>query len=132
MYWTGKGGPRFIRPIRWMVALLGDEVVPFEVAGVQSGNRHERAPALGRAGDPRSRSADYEQLLRENFVLVSAAERRARSRTKSARCSSTRLKVKPDPALLDTLVYLTEFPTADSGRLRRSSSWSCRKKCWSR
>ncbi len=38
MYWTGKSGPRFIRPIRWIVALLGDEVVPFEIAGVHSGN----------------------------------------------------------------------------------------------
>ena len=34
MYWTGKGGPRFIRPIRWIVALLGDESIPFELAGV--------------------------------------------------------------------------------------------------
>ena len=38
MYWTGKGGPRFIRPIRWIVALLGDQVVPFELAGVRSGD----------------------------------------------------------------------------------------------
>ena len=39
MYWTGgKTGPRFIRPIRWIVALLGDEVIPFELAGVKSGN----------------------------------------------------------------------------------------------
>jgi len=38
MYWTGKGGPRFIRPIRWIVALLGPKVVPFEIAGVRSGN----------------------------------------------------------------------------------------------
>src|SRR5436309_2614473 len=37
MYWTGKTGPRFIRPIRWIVALLGREVVPFELAGVRSG-----------------------------------------------------------------------------------------------
>ena len=35
MYWTGKGGPRFIRPIRWIVALLGEEIVPFELAGVR-------------------------------------------------------------------------------------------------
>ena len=34
MYWTGKTGPRFIRPIRWIVALFGDRVVPFEIAGV--------------------------------------------------------------------------------------------------
>ena len=37
MYWTGKGGPRFIRPIRWIVALLGEDIVPFELAGVRSG-----------------------------------------------------------------------------------------------
>src|ERR1035438_490209 len=30
MYWTGKTGPRFIRPIRWLVALLGPDVIPFE------------------------------------------------------------------------------------------------------
>ncbi len=35
---TGKGGVRFIRPIRWIVALLGEEIVPFELAGVRSGN----------------------------------------------------------------------------------------------
>ncbi len=39
MYWPGKGGPRFIRPIRWIVALLGDTVIPFEIAGVASGNQ---------------------------------------------------------------------------------------------
>ena len=36
MYWNGKGSERFIRPIRWIVALLGYDVVPFEVAGVTS------------------------------------------------------------------------------------------------
>ncbi len=34
MYWNGKGSERFIRPIRWLVALLGDAVVPFEIGGV--------------------------------------------------------------------------------------------------
>ena len=38
MVWNGKGTERFIRPIRWLVALLGDAVVPFEIGGVQSGN----------------------------------------------------------------------------------------------
>ena len=48
MYWTGKGGPRFIRPIRWIVALLQDEVVPFEIAGVRSGNVTRGHRLLGR------------------------------------------------------------------------------------
>ena len=38
MYWTGREGVRFIRPIRWIVALLDDQVIPFEMAGVRSGN----------------------------------------------------------------------------------------------
>jgi glycyl-tRNA synthetase beta chain len=38
MYWTHRGGARFIRPVRWIVALLDDQVVPFEFAGVHSGN----------------------------------------------------------------------------------------------
>jgi glycyl-tRNA synthetase beta chain len=38
MVWNGKGTERFIRPIRWLVALLGDAVVPFEIGGVKSGN----------------------------------------------------------------------------------------------
>ena len=37
MHWVGITGPRFIRPIRWLVALLDGKVVPFEIAGVTSG-----------------------------------------------------------------------------------------------
>jgi glycyl-tRNA synthetase beta chain len=105
MYWTGKGGPRFIRPIRWIVALLGDEVVPFEIASVRSGaitSGHRRLGAHAIAVT----IADYEQRLRENHVILSAEERRNKIRKELAG-----VRVKPDPALLETLVYLTEYPT---------------------
>ena len=74
MYWTGKDGPRFIRPIRWIVALLGDEVVPFEIAGVKSGNVTSGHRILGAAQIPVT-IENYEQKLRENFVIISADER---------------------------------------------------------
>ena len=64
MYWTGKGGPRFIRPIRWMVALLGDEIVPFEIAGVHSGALTSGHRRLG-AREIAVTTADYEQRLRD-------------------------------------------------------------------
>src|SRR5690349_3905186 len=35
MYWTDTGGVRFIRPIRWILAILDDQIVPFEVAGIK-------------------------------------------------------------------------------------------------
>jgi len=105
MYWTGKGGPRFIRPIRWIVAMLGDEIVPFELAGVRSGaltSGHRRLGAKEIAVTP----ADYVQRLRDHYVILSAEERRNRIREGLAG-----VRVKPDPALLETLVYLTEYPT---------------------
>jgi glycyl-tRNA synthetase beta chain len=105
MYWTGKSGPRFIRPIRWIVALLGDQIVPFELAGVRSGaltSGHRRLGAKEIAVTP----ADYEQRLRDHYVILSAEQRRNRIRDGLAG-----VRVKPDPALLETLTYLTEYPT---------------------
>jgi glycyl-tRNA synthetase beta chain len=107
MYWTGKAGPRFIRPIRWIVALLGDEVVPFEIAGVKSGRVTSGHRRLGSAS-VEVNIKDYELQLRSNFVILPAAERRQRIETGIAELGA---KIKPDPALLETLVYLTEYPT---------------------
>ena len=79
MYWPGKGGARFIRPIRWIVALLDDQVIPFEIAGVQSGNESSGHRKLGATRFP----VTYDNLrteLRENFVILSAEERRKRIR----------------------------------------------------
>jgi glycyl-tRNA synthetase beta chain len=61
MYWVGKSGPRWIRPIRWLVATLGDDVVSFEIAGVRSGRESHGHRVLGAAG-----------------VILSAEERRAK------------------------------------------------------
>jgi glycyl-tRNA synthetase beta chain len=108
MYWTGKGGPRFIRPIRWIVALLGNKVVPFEIAGVKSGNTSTGHRRLGKKKF-RVSIADYEAKLKENFVLVRAEERRARIE------SGFPVPVKPDAALLETLVNITEYPTPIAG-----------------
>ncbi|HTQ57695.1 MAG TPA: glycine--tRNA ligase subunit beta [Bryobacteraceae bacterium] len=107
MYWTARNGPRFIRPIRWMVALLGDNVVPFEIAGVPSGRVTSGHRRLGAARIPVT-IEDYEERLRENYVMLSAIERRAKI---TAGIAALGGHLKPDPALLETLVNLTEFPT---------------------
>jgi glycyl-tRNA synthetase beta chain len=111
MYWTGKAGPRFIRPIRWLVALLGEEVVPFEMAGVRSGNTSGGHRILGAAQIPVT-IEQYEQLLRDNFVLLSANVRREKIRWEVEQLHP---HSRPDSSLEDTLVYLTEYPTAILG-----------------
>jgi glycyl-tRNA synthetase beta chain len=109
MYWTDRNGPRFIRPIRWLVALLGDQVIPFEIAGLKSGSVTRGHRQLGAAAIPVT-IATYESELRKNGVILSAHERRHKIETEAAA-----LGAKLDRDLVETLTYITEFPTAIQG-----------------
>ena len=111
MYWTGRDGPRFIRPIRWIVALLGTQVVPFELAGVKSGRLTTGHRRLGRKRIPVA-VINHEEQLRQNYVIVAAEERRKRIEDGiAALLDGKQLKLNPDPELGRTLTYLTEYPT---------------------
>jgi glycyl-tRNA synthetase beta chain len=110
MYWTGgKTGPRFIRPIRWIVALLDDQKIDFEMAGVQSGTVTRGHRILGSSSIPVTFDT-YESDLRKNFVILSADERRHKIVTEI-----THLGAKPDDNLVETLTFITEYPTAIRG-----------------
>jgi len=109
MYWTAKNGPRFIRPIRWIVALLGDEVIPFEIAGVQSGSVTRGHRQLGSSSIAVT-TENYESELRKNFVILSSHERRHKIETEAAA-----LDAKIDAELLETLTFITEYPSAIRG-----------------
>jgi glycyl-tRNA synthetase beta chain len=112
MYWNGKGSERFIRPIRWLVALLGDAVVPFEIGGVKSGNTTVGHRVLGKPSIPVT-IQDFKDQLRANGVILSAAERREKIE------AGISVRIKPDPDLLHTLTYITEFPTPILGSFDR-------------
>jgi glycyl-tRNA synthetase beta chain len=111
MYWGAKGSPRFIRPIRWLVALLGSEVTPFEIAGVTSGAVSSGHRQLG-AAEVAVTIENYDRQLHDNGVIVSAAVRRIKIGAQiDALLMGKGLKVKEDPALLETLTYVTEQPS---------------------
>jgi len=121
MYWNGKGSERFIRPIRWLVALLGPAVVPFEIAGVKSGNTTAGHRLLGKSSILVTVD-DFEEQLTTNGVILSADERRNKIETETAALAEGKgLRVKPDPDLLHTLVYITEFPTPILGSFAASA-----------
>jgi glycyl-tRNA synthetase beta chain len=113
MVWNGKGTERFIRPIRWLVALLGDSVVPFEIGGVKSANTTVGHRLLGKASIPVT-IQNFDEQLRANGVILSADERRDKIE------AGISVRVKPDPDLLHTLTYITEFPTPILGSFDRS------------
>jgi glycyl-tRNA synthetase beta chain len=109
MYWGTKGSPRFIRPIRWIVALLGNEVIDFEVAGVKSGNLSRGHRVLANR-QVKVDYATFDDALRAMHVLLSAEQRRAKIETEARALGAT-----IDPDLLETLTYITEFPAAIKG-----------------
>ncbi len=111
MYWRGKDAERFIRPIRWVVASFCDSVVPFEIAGLKTVTLSQGHRVLGSAAIPVT-FANFEQQLEANGVILSANKRRKKIEDETARLlEGSGLRVRPDPALLETLVYITEFPT---------------------
>jgi glycyl-tRNA synthetase beta chain len=111
MYWTSRSGARFIRPIRWIVALLDDSVVTFEIEGVTSGH-HTHGHRLAGAGPVFVTIDGYERELAAHGVLLAAAARRERIEQGIAKLlAGSGNRIEPDAALLETLVYLTENPT---------------------
>ena len=116
MYWTGAAGPRFIRPIRWIVALLGGKTIRFSFAGVTSGNRTEGHRFLGKRAIVVSSPEDYESKLKKNFVLVRPEERRKKIEEEIQSLTSRKhLRTHEDPALLQAVTFLNEYPTVISG-----------------
>jgi glycyl-tRNA synthetase beta chain len=116
MYWTGAHGPRFIRPIRWIVALLDGKVVPFSFAGVEAGNHTDGHRFLGKKNIPVKSPADYEAKLKKNFVLCRPASRESKIAGEiRAVTSRGGLHTHEDAELLRLVAYLNEYPSVIVG-----------------
>lgn len=116
MYWTGKDGARFIRPIRWMVAVLDGKPAPVSFAGLLATNRTQGHRFLGKKDIPVANSADYEAKLRANFVLPRPEERKGKIETEIRALASRKgLRAHEDPGLLESVTYLNEYPTVILG-----------------
>jgi glycyl-tRNA synthetase beta chain len=107
---------RFVRPVHWIVAVFGGEVVPVTFGNITSGNltRGHRfhAPQSIAVND----AADYRKKIKEAFVIVDPDERRALVERQVAEvAASCGGAVLPNPGLVDEVVYLTEFPFAAAG-----------------
>ncbi len=111
MYWTESRTPRFIRPVRWLVTLLGDQVLPVEFGGVRSGKVTRGHRILGKGSLPVTVDG-YADVLRKNGVILSADDRRKKIRDEVASLlKGTGLVQRKDDGLLETLVFITECPT---------------------
>src|SRR5580700_902095 len=116
MTWTGLDGARFIRPIRWIVALLGDKPLKFTFGGISAGDVTRGHRFLG-ASEIRVRDfADYEKKLRANGVILRPSERRQKiERELAAHTKKGGYRLHEDAALLNLVAYLNEYPTVIEG-----------------
>lgn len=116
MRW-GSGDTRFARPIRWLVALLGGEVVPFTVAGVTSGRVTHGHRVLGPGPVALDHARDHAARLEAAGVRVDHRRRREEIRRQVERAAAAAGgRAVIDEDLLDEVVFLVEHPTAFAGR----------------
>ena len=107
---------RFIRPIRWIVALYGTEVVPFTLANVTSGNTSRGHRTLSPQDFVISSPADYETACEKAYIIVDPVRRRSmitEQINEVAKAAGGTAEITPD--LLEEVLYLVEYPTALSG-----------------
>lgn len=120
MYWTGKAGPRFVRPIRWLLALWGEadtaKVIPFEIAGVKSGASTEGHRILGKGRMRVAGFNDYLKKLAKAGVELDPAKRRERvTQQLKVTLEGQPGRIVEDKWLEEWVVNSTEWPSALRG-----------------
>lgn len=120
MHW-GDLDAKFVRPVRWLVALLDEEVIPVEFATVQSGNVSRGHRFLGADEITIKNAASYVDTLKENFVMVDQdARRELISKQLYDMAASKNASIVWDDDLLEEINYLVEWPTALCGGFEES------------
>ena len=116
MYWR-KPSERFVRPVRWLVAMLDGEAIPFEFDGVQAGNHSRGHRILTDAPVTITRGGvAYVDSLRAAKVLGKAErEHQIRKALDAAARTIPGARWRDDKPLLDTVVNLTEYPSVILG-----------------
>ncbi|MGA2694923.1 MAG: glycine--tRNA ligase subunit beta [Terriglobales bacterium] len=119
MYWR-KRGELFVRPVRWLVAMLDGEVIPLEFDGIRAGNQSRGHRILADRAVSISRPSSYIVALKDAKVLNRAdRELQIRKALDAATRAIPGARWREDKELLETVVNLTEFPSAILGNFER-------------
>jgi glycyl-tRNA synthetase beta chain len=104
---------KYVRPIRWLVALFGEDVIEMEIAGVKAGRVTRGHRFLGSQEVTLTQPGEYAAKLAEQYVIVDPDERR-RSIVEQIRRMEREngWRIPMDEGLLDEVVHLVEYPTA--------------------
>lgn len=113
MFWRAGKPERFVRPVKWMVALLDEAVVPVEFAGVTAGNTTRGHRILHGSGTITiAKPMEYVAALEKAFVIADVAVRRQKIRKDLDKVTRTvaGARWREDEELVETVTHLTEWP----------------------
>jgi len=119
MYWRQGKPERFVRPVRWMLAMLDTEIVPVRFGGYEASNvTYGHRVLFGDAGIALGSPGEYEDALLSGFVIADVEVRRERIRKALDQATRTvdGLRWREDHGLVDKLTQLTEWPSVLMGR----------------
>jgi glycyl-tRNA synthetase len=107
----------FSRPLRWLVALYGPDVVPFEYAGLTSGRISRGLRPYDSPELPIPEAAQYAVVMRKNGIVLDKERRKEMITAVASKLAAEKQGAIPDdPALLDEIANLVEKPTPLRGQ----------------
>ena len=118
MYWRAGKPERFVRPVRWVVAMLDSAVVPLEIAGIPAAGTSRGHRVLhGEAPVAIDVARNYAERLRAAYVIAAVAERRQTIRKALDKATRTvaGARWREDEGLVESVVHLTEWPSVVLG-----------------
>ncbi|MCF6461066.1 glycine--tRNA ligase subunit beta [Clostridium sp. Cult3] len=117
MKWGGKN-IRFARPIRWLVSLYNENVLPFNLEGIEAGNITKGHRFLGSNHIELKSVDEYFETLEKNYVLVDQNRRKDIIKYGSERLAKEKGgNLLMDSSLLEEVTYIVEYPTPLIGRI---------------
>ena len=117
MYWRAGKPERFVRPVRWIVAMLDGEIIPMEFAGIKAGNQSRGHRILGPQQVSIVSPSQYVATMQGAHVTALSADReyKIRKALDAATRTVSGVRWREDAELLKTVVNLTEWPSAILG-----------------
>ena len=105
----------FVRPIHWLVSLYGSDVIPVKILDITAGRKTAGHRFLGDSV-VLANSSDYEDALKDQFVIVDATKRRKMIMNQMNKLvEKNNWQIKPDESLLEEVTNLVEYPTVFAG-----------------
>ncbi|WP_281164995.1 glycine--tRNA ligase subunit beta [Liquorilactobacillus sicerae] len=115
MRW-GNHDFKYVRPIRWLVALLDQQVMPFAILNIKSDRVSEGHRFLGQSVKLSS-ATDYPAALEKVFVIADAAKRKELIKQQIIKLAAARhWQIVVEPELLEEVNNLVEYPTVFAGK----------------